>query len=89
MGAKGKSRSGILITFEGIEGSGKTTQLRRLATLLRQDGYRVVETREPGGTSVAERIREVLLKMHAAKSGRDKCHRRSEMIIGDCNRITL
>ncbi len=61
MGGRKKSRSGILITFEGVEGSGKTTQLRRLATLLRQDGYRVVETREPGGTSVAERIREVLL----------------------------
>jgi dTMP kinase len=61
MGGRKKSRSGILITFEGVEGSGKTTQLRRLATLLRQDGYRIVETREPGGTSVAERIREVLL----------------------------
>jgi len=61
MGVRRKSRNGILITFEGVEGSGKTTQLRRLATLLRQDGYRVVETREPGGTSTAERIREVLL----------------------------
>ncbi len=61
MGVRRKSRSGILITFEGVEGSGKTTQLRRLATLLRQDGYRVVETREPGGTSTAERIREILL----------------------------
>ncbi|MBM4119600.1 MAG: dTMP kinase [Nitrospira sp.] len=54
-------RNGLLITFEGVEGSGKTTQLRRLATILRQEGYKVVETREPGGTSVAERIREVLL----------------------------
>ena len=61
MGVRKKRRDGILITFEGVEGSGKTTQLRRLATLLRQNGYRVVETREPGGTSVAERIREVLL----------------------------
>lgn len=62
MGLRKKSRDGILITFEGIEGSGKTTQLRRLTTLLRQDGYRVVETREPGGTSTAERIREILLR---------------------------
>ena len=61
MGVRRKSRSGVLITFEGVEGSGKTTQLRRLGTLLRQDGYRIVETREPGGTSIAERIREVLL----------------------------
>lgn len=61
MGARRTSRNGVLITFEGVEGSGKTTQLRRLGTLLRQDGYRVVETREPGGTAIAERIREVLL----------------------------
>jgi dTMP kinase len=61
MGVRRISRNGVLITFEGVEGSGKTTQLRRLGTLLRQDGYRVVETREPGGTAIAERIREVLL----------------------------
>jgi len=61
MGVRKKSRGGVLITLEGVEGSGKTTQLRRLGTLLRQDGFRVVETREPGGTAIAERIREVLL----------------------------
>lgn len=61
MGTSRTHRSGLFITFEGVEGSGKTTQLRRLATLLRQDGYKVVETREPGGTSTAEHIREILL----------------------------
>jgi len=64
-------RSGIFITFEGIEGSGKTTQLARLSKRLRESGYRVVETREPGGTPLAERIRSVMLDvpvMWASKS---------------------
>lgn len=61
MGRKRRGRKGVLITFEGIEGSGKTTQLTRLAKLLREDGHRVVETREPGGTPFAEQIRELLL----------------------------
>ncbi|MBI4400567.1 MAG: dTMP kinase [Nitrospirae bacterium] len=61
MGVRRGRLRGILITFEGVEGSGKTTQCHRLAKLLREDGYRVVETREPGGTPLAERIRAVLL----------------------------
>ena len=55
-------RSGLFITFEGIEGCGKTTQCRRLAATLQTQGYRVVETREPGGTPFAEQIRELLLR---------------------------
>ena len=52
---------GAFITFEGIEGSGKSTQCRRLARCLRKQGYHVLETREPGGTPLAETIRKLLL----------------------------
>jgi dTMP kinase len=54
--------SGIFVTFEGGDGSGKTTQLRRLAADLRAAGREVVETREPGGAPGAEEIRRLLLE---------------------------
>jgi len=55
------SREGIFLSLEGGEGSGKTTQLRRIAEYFRSRGREVLETREPGGTEVGERIREILL----------------------------
>jgi dTMP kinase len=51
----------MFITFEGIEGSGKTTQVRRLESFLADRGYRCLLTREPGGTAVGEKIRGILL----------------------------
>ena len=52
---------GYFITFEGLDGSGKTTQLRRLATSLESEGRIVVTLRQPGGTALGDRIRSVLL----------------------------
>ena len=55
------SRPGKFISLEGGEGAGKSTQLRALAAALRERGIAMVETREPGGSEGAERIRELLL----------------------------
>jgi dTMP kinase len=58
---------GKLITFEGLDGSGKSTQLDKLARSLRAHALPVTVTREPGGTATGERIRDVLL--HSATAG--------------------
>lgn len=62
--------AGLFITFEGPDGAGKTTQVRILAERLSQKGHDVVCTREPGGTCISNKIREMLLdpankEMHA------------------------
>ena len=51
---------GAFITFEGSEGCGKSTQVKRLALRLEQTGLRVLITREPGGTAIGEKIRDLL-----------------------------
>jgi dTMP kinase len=56
-----KTPRGRFITFEGIDGCGKTTQLRMLAQWLRDHGKDVIETVEPGGTSIGRQIRKILL----------------------------
>jgi dTMP kinase len=57
---------GNFITFEGLDGCGKSTQLEKLAAVLRAEGIDVLTTREPGGTEIGERIRSVLLDSRTA-----------------------
>jgi dTMP kinase len=52
----------VFVTFEGIDGSGKTTQAELLSKWLENEGRTVVATREPGGTPLGERVRELLLE---------------------------
>lgn len=56
----------MFITFEGPEGSGKTTQLQRLATMLRERGVDCLTTKEPGGTPLADQIRAIVLHSESA-----------------------
>ena len=59
--------SGLFITFEGGEGSGKTTIIKSVVEVLENKGYSVISTREPGGIDIAEQIREVILKKENTK----------------------
>ena len=58
---KPRARRGRFITFEGPDGSGKTTQMTILADRLRTEGREVLETQEPGGTEIGRQIRHILL----------------------------
>jgi dTMP kinase len=54
-------RKGLFLSFEGIDGCGKSTQKELLAERLRKEGYEVLETEEPGGTPIGRQVREILL----------------------------
>lgn len=62
---------GLFITFEGVDGCGKTTQMRLFSEYLKEQGYEVVITREPGGKGLGEKIREILLNYDGEVS--DRC----------------
>jgi dTMP kinase len=61
---------GLFITFEGVDGCGKTTQMNLLAKYLKNDGHDVIITREPGAKGLGEKIREILLHYDGEVSSR-------------------
>lgn len=76
MERKLRSHSGYFITLEGPEGCGKTSHIPYLVEYLRETGLKVFPTREPGGTSIGEQIREVI---HDLKN--TEMHRRTETLL--------
>jgi len=66
----------MFITLEGPEGSGKSTQIKRLAKRLELMGYPVITTREPGGTPIGDQIRQVLVRME-----NKELHPRTEILL--------
>ena len=71
----------IFVTFEGIEGSGKSYQCRKLYTNLRKKNLSVVLTREPGGTSGAEKIREVILEDYFHQNSKEKFNKYTDTLL--------
>ncbi len=78
------SMRGRLLVLEGIDGAGKSTQARLLEERLRSEGYSVVRAREPGGTRIGERIRELLLDVR-----RTEMDARTELFLYMASRAQL
>jgi dTMP kinase len=76
--------SGILISFEGIDASGKTTQIKRLEEWLGAQGFEVLVRREPGGTDLGEKIRDILLDPRWREM-----HPRTEFLLYSASRAQL
>lgn len=74
----------MFITFEGPEGSGKTSQMARLAEFLCQGGYEVLTTREPGGTAIGDQVRSILLSLD-----NELMHPRTEILLFQASRAQL
>jgi dTMP kinase len=83
--AGGTKLRGILISFEGSEGSGKSTQIAYLAEHLQQVGRKVVSTREPGGTEIGEQVRNIIV--HNSKG--DEMCAETELLLFAASRAQL
>lgn len=76
----------MFITFEGMDGSGKTTQIQHAAAFLRARGYDVLLTREPGGTQIGDEVRTLLLEK---SEGKKPMHPRTELLLFCSSRAQL
>lgn len=76
-------KKGMLISFEGGEACGKTTQIKKVVAYLREKGFDVVNTKEPGGTPVGEEIRNILLH------SKNEISPRAEMLLFNASRCQL
>ena len=76
--------TGLFITLEGTEGSGKSSQIGPLAEFLRQKGYAVLTTREPGGTPIGEQVRAVISNLDNTAM-----HPRTEILLFQASRAQL
>ncbi|MDR0902660.1 MAG: dTMP kinase [Opitutaceae bacterium] len=85
MPLKNQNAAGVLISFEGSEGSGKTTQISRLAQRLQKRGLEVVSTREPGGTAIGEQVRNIIVH----NSGGDEMCAETELLLFTAARAQL
>jgi len=74
----------MFFSFDGVDGSGKSTQIQMLAAALRERGREVVSCRDPGSTALGDRLREILLHHHGTP-----IHRRSEMLLYMAARAAL
>jgi dTMP kinase len=74
----------MFITFEGPDGSGKTTQIRKLIAVLQEKGLDIVHTREPGGTDIGDQIRSVIMNMK-----NKSMHPRAEILLFCASRAQL
>ena len=74
-------RKTLFVTFEGIEGSGKTYQSKKLFRKIKSMGFPAIYTREPGGTKAAEKIREVILKDYFHPDSKEKFNKYTDTLL--------
>ena len=76
-----RKKKSLFVTFEGIEGSGKSYQCRKLHKELRKKNLSVILTREPGGTKSAEKIRKVILEDYFASDSKEKFSKYTDTLL--------